>query len=281
MRRLLHSALGLWFVITMTMAQGCVGPAQSAGIFGNSSAASQAAGTSGAQGLSRTSARLDTSGYVADPDASRALTDHLHHHRLPLVGAQVLRDPKSGSRAVVLYGYVGSDYGKSDAQRQAEDFVNDAAVEVDNRIHVKPELLAAGHSSQAPSGSSSPNTAEANAALPGAQSYLDQQNQEAQVQQYQQRNSSSGMTSMVPLMVLLGILSMASGSGGFSVGPSSGYSPYGNSPYSNSPYSPYSGYGSPGMPPSTFSSPGYGYGSPGGGATPFGTLPGSPYYTTP
>jgi hypothetical protein len=276
MRRLLHTALGLWFVITMTMAQGCVGPAQSAGVFGGSSASSQAAGNSSARSFSRSSGPIDTSGYVADTDASRALTDHLHHNRLPLVGAQVLREPKTGDRAVVLYGYVGSDYGKSDAQRQAEDFVNDAAVEVDNRVHVKPELLAAGRSSQAPSGSNSRDTAEANAVMPGAQSYLEQQNQAMQAQQYQQQNLSSSMTSMVPLIVLLGILSMASGSGGFSVGPSRGYSPY-----SNSPYSPYSGYGSPGMPPSTFGGPGFGYGSSGGGATPFGTLPGSPYYTTP
>jgi hypothetical protein len=286
MRRLFHTALGLWFVIAMTMAQGCIGPAQGtlalrggAASSPDASSSSQSAYAGGVRNVSRSSGPIDTSGYVVDPGASSALTDHLHHHRLPLVGAQVLRNPNTGARVVVLFGYVGSDFGKSDAQRQAEDFINDAAVEVDNRVHVKPELLATGRSSQTPSAPSSPDMADsqadANAAMPGAQSYLDQQNQAAQVQQYQQQNSSASMSAVVPLIVLLGILSMASG-GGFSTGPSGGYSPYGYSPYS-----PYSGYGSPGMPPSTFGGPGYGYGSSGGGVTPFGSLPGSPYYSTP
>ncbi len=302
MRRSLHTALGFWFLIVMTMAQGCAGPAQSAGTYGArdaTSAGGASAGSSaqyaGAHKSNRSGGGLsNTAGYVADRDASAALTDHLKHHRLPLVGAQVMRNPNNGARTVVLYGYVGSDYGKSDAQRQAEDYINDAAVEVDNRIRVNPELLAAGGSSSVPAAAGSPDAADAqaqaNSSMPGAQSYVDQQNQAAQVQQYQQQNSAASMSSMLPLVALLGILSMASGSGGFSTGPSMGYSPHGNSPYgnspygyspyANSPYSPYSPYASP-MPPSNFGSPGYGYGSPGGGVTPFGSLPGSPYSSFP
>jgi hypothetical protein len=303
MRRLFHTALGVWFLIVMTMAQGCAGPAQSAGANGsrdttsaggaNGGASSQFAYATAPRNSSRSYAPANTRGYVADAGASSALTDYLKQHRLPLVGAQVLRDPNSGARTVVLYGFVGSDLGKSDAQRQAEDFVNDADVEVDNRIRVNPELLAAGSSSR-PTTSGVPNApdaqAQANASMPGVQSYLDQQNQAAQVQQYQQQNSMSGMSSILPLIALLGMLSMASGGGSsFSTGPSMGYSPYarspygygpnGYSPYGNSPYSPYSPYASPGMPPSTFGSPGYG--APGGGVTPFGTLPGSPYSSFP
>jgi len=302
MRRLLHTALGAWFLIAMTMAQGCAGPAQT----GSSGAShANAAGGTGQyafatapQNSSRSSATADTTGYVADPDASKALTDYLKHHRLPLVGAQVLRNPNDGNRSVVLYGFVGSDFGKSDAQRQADDFINDPAVEVDNRIRVNPELLAA-----SPSGPDSTATdpsndadaqAQANASVPGVQSYVDQQNQSAQIQQYQQQNSMASMSSILPLVALLGILSMANGGGNFSTGPSMGYSPYrnspygnspygyspyGNSPYANSPYSPYSPYASPGMPPSTFNGPGYGYTPP--GVTPFGTLPGSPYRSFP
>jgi hypothetical protein len=296
MRRLLHTALGVWFLIVMTMAQGCAGPAQSAGAYGardatlagraNGGAPSQFAYATAPQNSSRSGAPADTSGYVADPGASSALTDYLKHHRLPLVGAQVLRNPNNGARTVVLYGFVGSDFGKSDAQRKAEDFINDAAVDVDNRIHVNPELLAAGPSSATAPTASAPDAAaaqaQANASMPGVQSYVDQQNQAAQVQQYQQQNSMAGMSSMLPLIALLGMLSMARGS--FSTGPSMGYSPYarspyGYSPYGSSPYSPYSPYASPGMPPSTFGSPGYG--SPGGGVTPFGSLPGSPYSSFP
>ena len=134
-----------------------------------------------------------------------------------------MRNPNNGARTVVLYGYVGSDYGKSDAQRQAEDFINDAAVEVDNRIRVNPELLAAGRSSSVPAAAGSPDAADAqaqaNSSMPGVQSYVDQQNQAAQVQQYQQQNSMTSMSSMLPLIALLGILSMASGGGGFRPGP--------------------------------------------------------------
>ncbi len=295
MRRVFHTALGLWFLIVMTMAQGCAGPAQSAATQGARAATSgQYAFATAPQNSSLSTTPTDRSGYVADPDASNALTDYLKHHRLPLVGAQVLRNPNSGNRSVVLYGFVGSDFGKSDAQRQADDFINDPAVEVDNRIRVNPELLTAGASSPGPAATGSANgadaQAQANASMPGVQSYVDQQNQAAQIQQYQQQNSMSSVSSILPLVALLGILSMAN-SGGFSTGPSMGYSPFGNpaygnspygySPYANSPYSPYSPYASPGMPPATFGSPGYGYTPPGGGVTPFGSLPGSPYSSFP
>jgi hypothetical protein len=312
MRRLLHTALGVWFLIAMTMAQGCAGPAQS----GFNSARDANSPSNAAAGNGSTSqwatamrpqanAHLSAQGYVADAGASTALTGYLKQHRLPLVGAQVLRNPNDGSRAVVLYGFVGSDFGKSDAQRKAEDYINDASVDVDNRIRVNPELLSAGSSSTGSAGSSgnadanaqdsqTPSDASAVASMPGVQSYVDQQNQEAQVQQYQQQNSMSGVSSMLPLIALLGILSMemaATSSGGFAGGPAmGGYprygSPFGTSPY-GSPYgSPFSGYSAPVAPPYSYS-PSYGprvgpgYGSPGGSVTPYGSLPGSPYYPSP
>jgi hypothetical protein len=301
MRRLVHTALGVWFLIVMTMAQGCAGPAQSADANSardatssggaNGGSPSQFAYATAPQNFSRSNVPANTHGYVADDGASSALTDYLKLHRLPLVGAQVLRDPNSGARTVVLYGFVGSDLGKSDAQRQAEDFINDAAVDVDNRIRVNPELLTAGGASPEPNDSGTPGSADAqaNASMPGVQSYVDQQNQASQVQQYQQQNSITSMSSMLPLIALLGMLSMVSGGSSFSTGPSMGYSPYARSPYGYAPngyspygYSPYnSPYASPGMPPSTFGNPGYGYGGPGGGVTPFGSLPGSPYSSFP
>jgi hypothetical protein len=295
MQRTLHGALAIWFVIATSMAQGCAAPAQSNSQ--SSAAGANFAGTKQSQFSQHSkgsSGIPDVRNYIPDTGASTALTDHLKQHRLPLVGAQVLRNPNDGSRAVVLYGFVGSDLGKSHAQRQAEDFVNDPSVEVDNRIRVNPDLLAAQGSSSTtvPDASNDPN-AQANAgapSMPDAQSYVDQQNQTAQVQQYQQQNSMGGsMSSMLPLIALMGLLSMSSAGGSFSTGPSMGYSPFGypSSPYGGSPYSPYgsspygaspySPYGySPGMPPSSYSNPGYGYGSP-GGVTPFGSLPGSPY----
>jgi hypothetical protein len=295
MRRVLHTALGLWFLIVMTMAQGCADTAGTAGTQGvrnanSGSGVSQYAFATAPQNSVRSRTPADTTGYVADPDASKALTDYLKRHRLPLVGAQVLRNPNNGNRSVVLYGFVGSDFGRSDAERKTDDFINDPAVEVQNRIRVNPELLAAGASSPGPPAGSSVDAdaqAQANASMPGVQSYVDQQNQAAQIQQYQQQNSMTSMSSILPLVALLGILSMANGGANFSTGPSMGYSPFGNSPfgyspYGGSPYSPYSPYASPGMPPgSSFGGPGYGYTPPGGGVTPFGSLPGSPYGSFP
>jgi hypothetical protein len=310
MRRLFHTALGVWFLIAMTMAQGCAGPAQNAGNSArdaSSPAGANTANSSNSQWATamrpQANAHLTAQGYVADAGASTALTDYLKQHRLPLVGAQVLRNPNDGSRAVVLYGFVGSDFGKSDAQRKAEDYVNDASVDVDNRIRVNPELLSAGSSAAGAAGaagdangqdSQTSSDASAVASMPGVQSYVDQQNQEAQVQQYQQQNSMSGVNSMLPLIALLGILSMemaATSSGGFAGGPAMGGYPRYGSPFGGppmgSPYgSPFSGYPAPIAPPYSYS-PSYGsriapgYGSPGGSVTPYGSLPGSPYYPSP
>jgi hypothetical protein len=310
-RRIFHNALSVWFLVAMTMMQGCAGPAQNAGAYGSRNAGSSAdgnpidgrSGPAAVGGKEQANNPVNGHGYVADQSASTALTDYLKQHRLPLVGAQVLRNPNNGSRAVVLYGFVGSDYGKSDAQHQAEDFINDDSVDVDNRIRVNPELLSArGSAAEGPPDSSDdpnqPAEASANASMPGVQSYVDQQNQSAQIQQYQQQTTMSSMNSMLPLIALLGILSMemaASSGSSFSTGPPMGYprygysSPYGNSPYASPYSSPYSGYAAPGMPSFSSGGPGYGsggssrygYGSPGSGVTPFGSLPGSPYYSAP
>ena len=290
--RLFHSALSVWFLIAMTMAQGCAGPAQNSGYSAHDANSAGTEQSQFAKANKPQSGIANSKDYVPDASASKALTDHLKQHRLPMVGAQVVRNPTDGSRAVVLYGFVGSDLGKSDAQRQAEDYINDASVEVENRIHVNPDLLTSRGPSSAtpPDSSNAPDQrANANSSMPGVQSYVDQQNQTPQVQQYQQQNSmASSMSTMLPLIALMGLLSMSNGSSSFSTGPPGGYSPYGypsspfgypSSPYGGSPYSPYSGY-PPGMPPSSFGNPGYGsgsgYGSP-GGVTPFGSLPGSPY----
>src|SRR5713226_5504414 len=82
MRRLLHTALGVWFLIVMTMAQGCVGPAQNAGTYGVPDATSggrisggssgQFASANGTQDSTRSGTPANTAGYVADTGASTA-----------------------------------------------------------------------------------------------------------------------------------------------------------------------------------------------------------------
>jgi len=76
------------------------------------------------------------------PDPTSAgLTNDLHQHRLPAVGAQVTNTP-DGARTVVLYGFVATPKGKTDAEIRARDYLNDPSVAITNRIMIDPTLLA-------------------------------------------------------------------------------------------------------------------------------------------
>src|SRR5271156_5081033 len=153
MRGWAHSILAGWFAITASLAQSCMVPPQSANpplvhpapaVGSGYSAAPPATDPVDpppAPEASSADTHIDTTGYTPDDAESRALTDYLTQHRLPLVGAQVLNGP-DGGRAVVLYGFVGSEFGRSDAAEKARRFTSDSSIAVDNRIKVRPELLA-------------------------------------------------------------------------------------------------------------------------------------------
>jgi hypothetical protein len=262
MRRFMLLIFAFWFATSITMAQVSVALAQTTPPYSSSESDGSSA-YSGASGASH----FDSGSYAPDSSESRALTDYLKQRKLPLVGAQVLRS-SDGRHRVVLYGFVGSDFGKTDAAQKTRQFLHDSGVEVDNRINVRPELLASNRPSSAATnpyptyppvagsassqgGSSSPDAS----AYPGPESYKAQQ-----ASPYTQQ-----LTSMMPLIALLGVLGMgvAGGNSGFSFGSS----PFGGSSF-GSPYS--SPYGSP------YSSP---YGSPPLGASPYARPPygNSPY----
>jgi hypothetical protein len=255
--------MGVWFMIAITWAQACVAPSQAADPYSTTNASAQLGsvgkksdaadppsgyGSASAVGDSH----LDTRGYRADQGESQALTRYLKAHRLPLVAAQVL-DGSGGKRAVVLYGFVGTDFGKSDASAKSQRFLAGQSVLVDNRIKVRPELLASGGASVPRSSSSSADAASGanNSSYPGADSYLQEQNSNPAIQQYQQQQQGTAMSTAVPLVIMLAIvgLSMASGGSGLSVGPGSMGPPGGFSPFGPpAPYNPYPGYPSPGYP---------------------------------
>lgn len=278
MRRFLQIAFGAWFAVAMSMAQGCMTPP--ANPYASSSGPPNGSySTVAVPGVSHTRANsvaapaaeshIDTRGYTADSAESKALTSYLTQHKLPLVGAQVLNGP-DGERAVVLYGFVGSDFGKSDAVAKARRYLGDSSIAVENRINVRPELLAANRSSNPAASSGAYNGNQSGtSAYPGPQAYAEQQNPPA-ISQYQQYQSQGGtVSSMVPLIALLGVLGMgmASSGGGFSFGsmPSFG------SPFGYTPYNPYGGSPYPAYPMAT----------PFGGS-PSGVLPpGVPYTTAP
>jgi hypothetical protein len=265
MRRCIQVIFATWFAITMTLAQASILAAQTTSSYGSEpdNASTYSARPS--------SSRFDTNGSTPVQSDSEALTEYLKQRRLPLVGAQVLRRA-DGSRMVVLYGFVGSDFGKADAAEKTRTFLHDSSAQVDNRINVRPELLASNRSSSslgnspssaypAPASSSSASAASASAdtsAYPGPESYKAQQ-----ASPYAQQ-----LTSMMPLIALLGVLGMgiAGGSSGFS---------FGSSPFARSPYG--GSYSSPYGP--AYSSP---YGSPYAGS-PFGAAPyaNSPSGTSP
>jgi len=267
MGRFIQLSFAFCFAISMTIAQVSASVAQTSSTYPGSGSDETSAYTRASP-----DSHFDAGGYTPDQNESRTLTEYLKQRKLPLVGAQVLR-ASDGRRRVVLYGFVGSDFGKADAVQKAQTFLHDSSVEVDNRINVRPELLASNRPSGAalgnpdsasPSASGSTSNSESSyspdsSAYPGPESYKAQQ-----ASPYMQQ-----LTSMMPLIALLGALgmSMAGGSSGFSFGSSPlGGSPFG-SPYS-SPYGP--SYGSP-------------YGSSPFGASPYGRSPygGSPYGNSP
>lgn len=74
-----------------------------------------------------------------DQASSQALTAYLKQNRLPLVGAQVMNS-SGGTRRVVLYGFVATDEGKHDAERQVVAYLGTPVPSIDDRLVIKPEL---------------------------------------------------------------------------------------------------------------------------------------------
>jgi hypothetical protein len=199
-------------------------------------------------------------GGTIDSPQSQALSDYLKHHSLPLVGAQVVTST-SGGKQVILFGFVASDFGKTDAEQKARHYLKDKSLVVDNRIKISPEL-AGGHGSSGstangvapsntmPTDGSDPYASSGslkdyqnNSLPPDAQAYAAQGQQ---VQQYQQYNSQPpSMLTMILPMLLGGSM----GGGGMTLGGGSGGYGGGFGGF-NSGYAPsYGGYGYPTYPP--------------------------------
>jgi hypothetical protein len=199
-------------------------------------------------------------------DQSARLTDFLHSHHLPLVGAQVLNST-GGGQSVLLYGYTATELGKSNAEKRTRLFLKDSEVAITNRIRVRPELASMHSPSAAPPASTAP---PASAGIPpesgemgGVDSYQNQQSNDAQqqyanqqAQQYQnqpaqqymnqQNSTASWATTLIPLIGMGLAIGLGGSGSGFGMGVSPGFgssNPYGG--YGN-PYG--GGYGGPGNP---------------------------------
>jgi hypothetical protein len=268
MRRVLI-ALGVCLAIATAVGQACAQSAAPESASSSYGAPPDASGSSASPDYASSApnaggagALIDTRGYTKDQTTSQALTDYLTQHKLPLVGAQVLNGP-SGGRAVVLYGFTGTDFGKGDAVTKARKYLNDPTVVVENRIKVNPGLLTAnksGANTDAGSGGAavadnSPDPADN---MPGANSYVQHQNDLQQYAQSQANGPSangppgngSSMSALSPLVIMAlgmglaivsnGAISIGSGSSGPPGFGSPGFGPPGS--FGGAPYNPYPGY---------------------------------------
>jgi hypothetical protein len=212
-----------------TVVQPPVGaPASTLG--GSATGSSFGSGSTGTWRATKPLARVPA--YIPVAEQSKKLTHYFKTHRLPLVGAKVSRDT-SGHRRVMLYGFVATPFGKSDAENKARAVLNDPALAVENHIEIRPELLTMNAPSTPaplpPPPAVASGTAPAPPGIGGVQAYENQGAGARQYQQYQQQQQQMDwLTMLLPLAASIG-LSALGGGGAVSVNP--GYGSYGSSPY--------------------------------------------------
>lgn len=193
-------------------------------------------------------------GGAVDQADSQNLTDYLKNHHLPLVNGQVVMSP-AGKRQVILFGYVASEYGKSDAEQKTRTFLNDPQVLVDNRITISPELAGSegGHGNGSSNGSSASNSGGSGSYDPYATSNsIQAYQQQGQFDPYaaQQQYPTNNFSGLNLLMGLLGGgMSIGGGGGGFGGGFGGGGYGGGFGGFGGGPPSSFGGYGYPSYPP--------------------------------
>ncbi len=171
-----------------------------------------------------------------------ALTTYLKHHKLPLVGADVVTKP-DGTRQVILYGFTATDYGKSDAVQKTRRFLDDPSIAIANRIMVQPSLAQARPAQSQPWSGAAAGTAgaTAGAGMPGVgslQSYGSYGTGFANSSQpaASQSGSSGWLGTLLPLVGMAALVA-----GGLALGGLGGFGGYGG-------YGAYPGYGFGGYP---------------------------------
>jgi hypothetical protein len=165
---------------------------------------------------------LPLSPMAAQDSESAALTDYLHNHRLPAVGAQITKG-EGGARSVMLYGFVATQLGFEHAEQRTRDYLHDPDILITNRIRVEPDLLASHRSGSTPApsvdysgGAANPPPLASNAPPPA---------EVGDIQQYQTQNrvndpygipgQSSTVSGSTLLIPLIGGLIMYGALGGF------------------------------------------------------------------
>jgi hypothetical protein len=98
--------------------------------------------------------------YVIDQGTSDALTKYLHMNELPMVTAEFSTSP-GGSKQLILTGFVATQFGRNDAERIANAYLNDPSVNLVDQILLDPhveDLRPPAGSAATASGAQSPNS---------------------------------------------------------------------------------------------------------------------------
>ncbi len=98
--------------------------------------------------------------YVIDQGTSDALTKYLRTNELPMVTAQFSTSP-GGSKQLILTGFVATQFGRNDAERIANAYLNDPRVNLVDQILLDPhveDMRAPQGSAAAASGAQAPNS---------------------------------------------------------------------------------------------------------------------------
>jgi len=98
--------------------------------------------------------------YVIDQGTSDAITKYLHMNELPMVTAQFSTSP-GGSKQLILTGFVATQFGRNDAERIANAYLNDPSVNLVDQILLDPhveDLRPPPGSAAAASSAQSPNS---------------------------------------------------------------------------------------------------------------------------
>lgn len=77
--------------------------------------------------------------YVIDQGTSDAITKYLHMNELPMVTAE-FSTSLGGSKQLMLTGFVATQFGRNDAERIANAYLNDPSVNIVDQILLDPHV---------------------------------------------------------------------------------------------------------------------------------------------
>jgi hypothetical protein len=141
---------------------------------------------------------------LTDAALGAALTDWLHAHRLPVVGASV-SSAAGGQREVILFGYTATPFGRRDAEDKTRRLLGAPGFAIANHIQVRPQLRTAHEPaprSVRPVASESTRDNVQPDSMPGVREYEAEQGQDRSLQE-------PTMNGWMPLLIAGAVLGVS------------------------------------------------------------------------